>query len=263
MRKLFTGALTFAVLSFFPASVWAIHIETYGAPGFGMNDAVGAVPGVSVGTLFVNDNFTITDLELTISMQHTWVGDIQIELISPFGTTVDIVNRNGWINAGLGDASNYGTTIGGFPVGPASYTFSDAAVNDLWVAACDTAAADGIAAGTYRSSSAYNNAPETCAFTGDPTPSTADYTQLSAFDGESVNGNWSLRVTDYVQSEVGSVGSWSMDITTASHCPDPTDPSCPPPGPGPGPGPGIPVPGTTLLLLAGLAVLRGSLRARA
>ena len=66
--------------------------------------------GVSTGTtstLSVPDAGTIKDVNVRIgSLTHTWVGDLRIDLTSPGGTTVNLVNRPGGINNGGDNLTN-------------------------------------------------------------------------------------------------------------------------------------------------------------
>ncbi|MEZ4874781.1 MAG: proprotein convertase P-domain-containing protein [Flavobacteriaceae bacterium] len=52
--------------------------------------------GVST-TLTVTDDFIITDLNVDLDISHTWVGDIDVTLESPSGTTVTILTVPGYL----------------------------------------------------------------------------------------------------------------------------------------------------------------------
>ncbi len=43
----------------------------------------------------VHDSFELTGVKVTVDIQHTFIGDLSIQLISPAGTTVQLHNRNG------------------------------------------------------------------------------------------------------------------------------------------------------------------------
>ena len=50
--------------------------------------ASGATEHVITSTLNISDDITITDVNISINVQHTWAGDVELELTSPNGTSV-------------------------------------------------------------------------------------------------------------------------------------------------------------------------------
>ena len=73
---------------------------------------------------------------------------------------------------------------------------------------------------TFSDSAATDITAGTAPFTGTFRPSPGP---LSAFDGESANGTWSLKVTDTRHNNTGTIVSWSLSITTAAEVSTPTD----------------------------------------
>jgi subtilisin-like proprotein convertase family protein len=65
---------------------------------------------------------------------------------------------------------------------------------------------------TFSDSASVSITAGTAPFTGTFRPSPGP---LSAFDGESANGTWSLKVTDTRRNNTGTIVSWSLSITTA------------------------------------------------
>ncbi len=62
--------------------------------------------GVTVPVSSVVNGFTVTDVNVTVTLTHTYMSDLRIYLISPSGTTVQLFNRRG------GSANNMnGTTF--------------------------------------------------------------------------------------------------------------------------------------------------------
>ncbi|MEW6730357.1 MAG: proprotein convertase P-domain-containing protein, partial [Acidobacteriota bacterium] len=120
--------------------------------------------------------FTSSIGKVTVSffLTHTFDADLDIFLIGPDGTTVELTTDNG----GAGD--NFGTSCA------ARTVFDDAAA---------TAITAGVApfAGTFR--------PEgmLAAFNGK--------------SGAAVNGNWTLRITDDLGGDVGILMCWGLQIT--------------------------------------------------
>lgn len=115
---------------------------------------------------------TVADINVNLEINHTWVGDINLTLTSPSGTTVTLIDR-------------IGTTTGGVGCGQ----------NDI-LATIDDAAGPAL--------------EDQCA-----SPITGTYTGidlLSAFNGEPVNGNWTVWISDNASLDFGTLISWSLDI---------------------------------------------------
>jgi subtilisin-like proprotein convertase family protein len=111
----------------------------------------------------------LLDVNVAITITHTFVGDLQVRLISPAGSTVDLVLNRG----SLGD--NFTDTV-----------FDDQAATPI-------------------SNITSGEAP----FTGSFRPEQP----LAALNGQDPNGTWSLWVVDSVGADVGTLFSWSLDIT--------------------------------------------------
>jgi subtilisin-like proprotein convertase family protein len=141
-----------------------------------------ANPTLSVGaasvstTLTITDDRQIADLDVFIDMPHAYPGDVSIILTSPSGTSVTIVDGPGK------PASRWGCATDDFLV-----TLDDEGNGNVEDACASPPAISG--------SLIPNNA-------------------LSAFDGESSQGTWTLRLDDsYTQADTGTLNSWSLIIT--------------------------------------------------
>ena len=140
-------------------------------------------PGVLTLTGTVTGGGTVQDLGVVVDLTHTWVGDIDISITSPMGTTVGLLFRAGQTSAtSFGDSSDFG----------GSYNFRDGGA-DLWAAAAAAGSTTAIASGQYAPSGAFN-APSS----------------LAALNGESANGTWTLVVKDWGGADTGNVGGWSL-----------------------------------------------------
>jgi subtilisin-like proprotein convertase family protein len=142
-------------------------------------------------TLNVSGSGAIVDLNVGVNMSHAWVGDLSMSLAHG-GTNVTIVDRPGV------PASTYGCS------------------GDNIVATLDDGA-----------SSAVENQ---CA-SGSPTingtfsPNQA----LSAFNGASGNGTWTLTVVDhYPSADAGTLNAWSVQVCVNTGGPNPTNTPVPP-----------------------------------
>ncbi len=72
-----------------------------------VNDTPVAIPGAGVieSVIFIPDGRTITDVDVRVNIQHTYVGDLRITLTGPQGQSVLLVNRRG------GPGQNFTGTI--------------------------------------------------------------------------------------------------------------------------------------------------------
>ena len=93
------------------------------------------LPGLPIGpnggtvtdallALDVPSNAVITDVNVTIDLNHTWVGDLTAELISPSGTTVLLVNQlcgsvDNWDHVKFDDEAGLAVTTACSPIPPA------------------------------------------------------------------------------------------------------------------------------------------------
>jgi len=139
-------------------------------------------PALSVGaasvstTITIADDLTIADLNVFIDMPHDYPGDVSIFLTSPAGTSVKIVDDPGK------PASTWGCS------------------NDDFLVTLDDE-------GTGNVEDACTSPP---AISGTLIPNNA----LSAFDGESTQGTWTLRLDDsYTSADTGTLNNWRLIIT--------------------------------------------------
>lgn len=132
-----------------------------------------STPAGITSTITVSQAINLTDLQVAVAIDHTWVGDLAISLTSPLGTTVSLLDRPG-VPAGSFGCSNDNMDV----------VFSDAASVD----------------------------PETSCPGTTPWLSGAvlPASPLSAFDGESTLGTWTLTVSDNAGGDTGNIVSWSL-----------------------------------------------------
>jgi subtilisin-like proprotein convertase family protein len=124
---------------------------------------------------------TVSDLQVTLQIQHTWVGDLAIVLNSP-SSSAQIVNRAG------NPASTFGCSS-----------------DDI-----DAVLSDG---GGSSVENACNPTPP--AISGNLTP---DPDALSAFNGETLDGTWSLAVTDHAGGDSGRILTWCLAEGAGEAC---------------------------------------------
>ena len=122
--------------------------------------------GIATSILEIPDGTTINDLNVMVSINHTWIRDLRISLIAPNNTEVVLLRL--------------------FP-GDSIQNMADCWFDDE--------------AGTLID----NGLPP---FTGYYRPQHP----LSAFDGLSAQGTWSLRVEDEFLLDVGQIVGWAIDV---------------------------------------------------
>ena len=173
------GLASVASAQTFPGvGVGAIPDNT-GSTGGGL-DITFAVSGTSVGNSLDN---------VTLSLTHTWAGDIVAVLTAPNGDNVQVLGRLGSTTAGGVGSS------GDFTGGPYVMTEGGTAMPT----------SGNVAAGTYARFSVNPavGAPATDADT------------YSVFTGDDLNGTWHLFVSDWAGSDTGSVSAASITIVPA------------------------------------------------
>jgi uncharacterized repeat protein (TIGR01451 family) len=143
---------------------------------------------------------TLTDVELTISGTHPYIGDMGVTLIAPDSTAHVIFSRllaavaTGNEAAACGDGSDFG--------GP--YTFTDQASASLAVAA-NAVLNMPVPPGSYRTATA-----------GGVPGGSQNSLMTPVFAGVAdLNGTWTLQVVDWGQFDTGSISAASLTLSTA------------------------------------------------
>lgn len=143
-------------------------------------------PGSTTSNITVTDGRSISDLNVTLDVDHTWVGDLTFTLThNDTGTTVTLVDRPGV------PASTYGCS--GDDILATLDDEAALAVEDQCAGSVPTIN------GTFR-----------------PTG------LLSAFDGQAITGSWTLTASDAVSPDPGTVNEWCLVATLGDVVPTPT-----------------------------------------
>ncbi|WP_396194467.1 reprolysin-like metallopeptidase [Flavobacterium sp.] len=124
-------------------------------------------------TLNVASTNTISDVNVTMNINHTWVNDMTITLISPNGTQVQLVAQPCISD----DLSNVNAT------------FDDSGV------------------------------PLVCQQNPAITGTIQPLQSLTAFNGQSMNGTWTLRVLDSFNQDGGTINSWNLRLCSTTAVP--------------------------------------------
>lgn len=128
--------------------------------------------------IIISETTTIDDLDVAVDVSHTWVGDLVIILShAEGGGTVTLIERPGAPATGFGCAQE-----------DIDATLDDEAL---------TAAEDACAISPAIRGRLRPNEP------------------LAAFDGRSVAGTWTIRVSDIISGDVGTLNGWSLVVNGA------------------------------------------------
>ncbi len=181
---------------------------------------VGAIPDSTVsgqyGTpLTISFNVSgitgpLTNVVSSITLAHSWVGDVDMVLRSPGGTaSIITASRIGLTLApgsGFGDSSDFAGT----------YVFSNSAVTtNIWTVANSLDDVTAIPPATYRST-AGGGAGQVV-----PAPVTNLTSAFSGLSTGQINGTWTLTVRDGASGDTGSVSAAVLTLQ-GSTCATPT-----------------------------------------
>ena len=178
----------FAVMALLPAlahaqsftntTVGDINDSTFCAGGTNANG--NGVVNDLVRTFSVTGLTNVTDLNVGFVATHSWRGDMDVRLVSPAGTTLQLINPD---TSGAGNLDNYNIELSD----EATDTVNEGAHN----------AANDVNAPLYQ----FLVAPDVA---------------LSAFDGQNPNGTWELRICDDYTGEVGQFRSAELVFAPAT-----------------------------------------------
>lgn len=157
-----------------------------------------AISGFPAGTTLQNSGDLVS---LCVSMEHSFLGDLEMMLSCPNGQSVMIFNSysgNGLYPGGFGGLGTFvgGANDGGSSIGVCEeYCFSDASgASPAWVNGYNTVAATGPTTGSMVQPGTYH--PE--------------QSYISQLSGCPINGNWTLTVRDNLGIDDGWICSWGI-----------------------------------------------------
>lgn len=171
----------------------AASADVYGpGAGFAIPDSGSASSTINVVNVANPTIVSVNSVTVNVSVAHTWVGDITLILTAPNGDDCQLMRRPG--TSGVGNS-------GDWLVGAHVFVASGGATIPN---------TGNMAPGTWNRT---NNAGSTS------TPPPPDPDDYSVFVGDNLNGLWRLTARDDAGGDTGSIGSWSLDITSI---PEPT-----------------------------------------
>ncbi|MFN0277664.1 MAG: reprolysin-like metallopeptidase [Pyrinomonadaceae bacterium] len=150
-------------------------------------------------------NGPISALSSSITLTHSYVGDVDMVLRSPSGVVSFVTaSRIGVTTAGsYGDSSNYSGT----------YNFTNAATGtNIWTVAAGLGNTGNIAAGNYRTTGAGGTGQS------NPAPVTNLTAAFAGLSNAQINGTWTLTIRDAAAVDTGSVTAANL-VLTGAVCP--------------------------------------------
>lgn len=144
----------------------------------------------------------VQDVSVDIAMNHTWIGDLTIKVVSPMGTVNTVMSR-----PGLAEVSDGGMAE---CCGDSSDLVDTSAINFSAAGAID---AENMGANILGGEFVCQDDGE-CNFL--PNPGVAVGGPLDTFfDGEPASGNWQVCVGDGAAGDVGDVVTATANVTAA------------------------------------------------
>jgi subtilisin-like proprotein convertase family protein len=153
------------------------------------NNGSGRVSAISVA----DSGQTVISVEVVITTLNGWNGDIYAYL-EHNGVISVLLNRPGRTVANPAGAASSGMQL----------CFADSAVADIHTAISGTFGE--IATGTYQP----DGRDEDPGLVTDASPRSLD---LSGFNGQNAEGDWTLFVADLSSGEVATLGNWGLSLT--------------------------------------------------
>jgi len=156
----------------------------------------------------VNDEGTVTSATLKLALTHPYVGDLKVQLRSPDGVTVTVLNRAGVPTSLYGDSSDLNAA---YPI-----TFAQNSPNDAEKMG-----------NTVGGTSVICRDDRKCSYFPNPN---GDLSSAAGFDGLvgfHSKGTWRVCVNDLSAKDVGRLNSATLDLTCSapSSAPTPVPPS--------------------------------------
>lgn len=161
--------------------------------------------GVTIDLPIAGALYPIADVTISITMLHTWVGDLEAVLESPNGSAkLRLFGRPGYRKTGTaGHQADFNGT----------YTFDDYAANDLWTSIAPLTSGQIVPSGSYRTSTR-SRVPHGTTIASSSSGGCATYLSgaFGGLDPGSVNGTWKLKLYDHASGDTGSVSQVLLTV---------------------------------------------------
>jgi subtilisin-like proprotein convertase family protein len=142
---------------------------------------------------------TVSSVNITTAITHTWVGDLTAKLISPNGSSLTVLNRPAFVEPADDGTGCCGDSSDLLSANPISFLDGAAA----------TAESMG---GTLTAAQVICLNDSICSFSPSPGVS-ASLANFAGFAGGNASGTWNLCIGDSGSGDTGQLSSWSITIT--------------------------------------------------
>ena len=158
--------------------------------GAGGTNCPGALPdndpaGIT-STFTLADCDIVEDVNIGVQATHTWVGDLIVEVTSPGGTTVSLMDQPGVPAGTFGCNNNNAALVFDDDGAMVVEDVCNATTDDPWIV-------DG--------------------------SSWAPIGSLASINGEDGNGTWTLFISDNAAGDTGQLDDWTVDATCGTNLP--------------------------------------------
>lgn len=193
MRKLVWTCIAVLVAFVSPSSVLAqVSFSTAANLNLPINDDAynGTLGSMACATVVVGGSSTVRGVSVLVYLNHTWVGDLTLKLISPSNTVVTLMSRPGVVEAaddGSGVSGESSNISSAFPV-----TFVDGGPKSAE-----------LMGNTLTSSQVVCRDDSACSYA--PANGAAAPGTLAAFVGQPMAGNWIFCAGDSGLGDVGAI----------------------------------------------------------
>ncbi len=187
-----THVLASTTVSFTNNTVTSITDDSY-------NGTLGSMASSGVTVSGIPSGAVITNIRVIVSMNHTWVGDLVLKLESPDLTVLGLMSRSGFgesADDGTGGSGLADNLVSGYPVSFSDNGFYDAEYMGGTSDANNICQDDG-----------------QCDFYPNPDVVAAPPYLLSDFYNGTINGTWTFYAGDAGGGDVGTLVSWTLEIT--------------------------------------------------
>ncbi|MCB8946254.1 MAG: S8 family serine peptidase, partial [Ardenticatenaceae bacterium] len=170
-------------------------------PDDGYDGSLGSMLGRAIDASGIPGASTVVSVEVEAAIDHTWIGDLVIKLVSPDGSVLGLVSR-----PGLAESADDGTGC----CGDSANLVSTSPIRFY-----DGASKDAETMGDLNTNTNLLICQDDgeCDYSPNPGSIATPPSNFADLVGENASGTWTLYVGDSVSADPGQLQSWSIRIT--------------------------------------------------